>query len=102
MSPEGAQPIKAIVYTQFWHHLHLIEKQLMDHGIGVAVLDARMNRDEQARSLDQFKVLEIPTFLINLLPAQDKAVCAHPSHIEKVESSQCQARSGFYMHSIIW
>ncbi|CAL8471722.1 g11264 [Coccomyxa elongata] len=55
MSPEGAKPTKAIVFTQFWHHLHLIEKQLMDHGIGMAVFKRTMKSDEKARTLDQFK-----------------------------------------------
>lgn len=62
MSPEGAKPTKAIVFTQFWHHLHLIEKQLKDHGIGVALFTDKMKADDKARTLHEFKVLDTPAF----------------------------------------
>lgn len=84
-SPVGAQPTKAIVFTQFWHHLYLIEKQLMDHGIGVAVLKGNMKPDEKARTLDQFKVLDLPHAWHCSLPAKDKAgFCTSFARPEKV------------------
>ena len=59
MSPQGGQPTKAIVFTQFWHHLFLIEQQLTEHGVGVAVVKKKMTSEDRARSLDQFKVSNI-------------------------------------------
>ncbi len=65
VSPEHGPRTKAIVFTQFWHHLFLIEQQLTEHGIGVAVLKGKMKPDEKARALNHFKVgLQPPSFIV--------------------------------------
>ena len=84
MSPERGQRTKAIVFTQFWQHLNLIERQLTDHGVGLAVLKGSMKSDEKARSLDQFKVA-------------NPSVCVSPSVpcVAKNEEPCCMRKERF-------
>lgn len=56
-SPASTLPTKAIVFTQFWQHLLLIEKQLTAHGVKLAVLKGSMKPDEKAQMLEHFKVI---------------------------------------------
>jgi hypothetical protein len=53
---EGGRPTKAIVFTQFWQHMMLIEPQLKSHGVLAAVLRAAMKMQEKADAVRWFKV----------------------------------------------
>ncbi|KAL4420646.1 hypothetical protein ABPG75_010302 [Micractinium tetrahymenae] len=48
---------KTIVYTQFWHHLQLVESYLKAHGVPVAVLSSAVMRrkDDMRAQLNKFK-----------------------------------------------
>ena len=47
---------KAIVYSQFWQHVHLIEMYLKLHSVPLVVLRENMKVAEKSAALHTFKV----------------------------------------------
>ncbi len=57
---------RALVFSQFTSHLHLIEKQLKRQGIDYQYLDGAVSPTERIRRVDDFQKGEQPLFLISL------------------------------------
>lgn len=57
--PAEEEPLtKAIVFSHLWTHTLLIEKQLREHGINVALFKSSMKPEEKAANLHIFKVCD--------------------------------------------